>query len=268
MSCTSVMRVSTPRLMHSESKFRKSGERLSAGKQLLSSADGCDDIYRMTHITNKKNILRNFQKSFEVAKGIQNTKDLVLERMSENLHRLREVSALASSELSTDADRQLLDTETQAVKANLGSVAKYATYDHKGLLGSDSVAMRYNTTSQTIHELGKLDVSSLKGVIAGDVQTIGNAAAMQQLTSSGTLANELHVLSAKQEAQSVGLEAIETLLIEEIGNLEHSESSLKDVNMAQEATQIARMHLSIDSIQAILTQANKLHLKEMDLVNI
>ena len=177
--------------------------------------------------------------------------------------RLRELAMQGANGSLTSTDRGFLDTEFQALKAEIARIQGAAKFNGKQLLQTTVSTVQFqigldNTASDQLTlsfgGVGLTSIISASNLIAGS----GISSALRALsTIDGTL-SIVSTLRAKYGATmnrlDITISSIETMRL----NLSAANSRIRDVDVATETAALARNQVLSQAGVSVLSQANQL----------
>lgn len=256
----------------SQSRLQTSYTRLSSGFRINAASD---DAAGLAVSENLRSQIRSFsvaERNTRNAVGMANTAEGGLSQISDVVIRMRELSVQAANGDLSSTDRGYLDIEFQLLKAEVDRLSNSTALNGTVLLGGTAVSIAFqvgiNTTSNDTISMGFGGVSSstlgLSGVSIGGSGTSGASSAIDSmdvamtsvLTSRaqfGAAVNRLHIAISNSEA-------IRT-------NLEAANSAIRDVDVAEETSQLARSQVLLQAGASVLAQANQAPQLALQLLN-
>lgn len=162
---TNVPSISSQRyLMESRKEMETAMERLSSGKRINSAADDAAGLAiseRMnTQITGLNMAIRNANDGISLTQ----TAEGAMQEVTDMLQRMRELSLQAVHGVNSDADRASLDSEVQALKAEIDRIAGSTTFNNMNILDGSynaSFQIGYNMGETLSLNLASVDTASL-----------------------------------------------------------------------------------------------------------
>lgn len=146
-------------LMESRKEMETAMERLSSGKRINSAADdaaGLAITERMnSQITGLNMAIRNANDGISLTQ----TAEGAMQEVTDMLQRMRELSLQAVHGVNSDEDRVSLDSEVQALKAEIDRIAGATTFNNMNILDGS-----YNASFQIGYQAGEtlsLDLASV-----------------------------------------------------------------------------------------------------------
>lgn len=236
--------------------------KLASGERITKAADDAAGLAisekLKAHIRSSKQANRNANDAVslvQVAEGALNESSNILARM-------KEVAIQAATDTLSDTERGLTEHEYQTLKAELNRIAQVTQFNGKRLLngtplgldfqvgvGEDSADDRismntanFNATADALG-VGSLSVRS-KAQAQASIDPITRAfdRLSQQRSLLGSIQNRLQVSSANLEIYSQ--------------NMSESNSRIRDLDYADEASKLARNKVISQASTAVAAQAN------------
>ena len=236
--------------------------RLSSGFRINAAAD---DAAGLAVSENLRSQIRSFsvaERNTRNAVGMANTAEGGLGQISDVVIRMRELSVQAANGDLTSTDRGYIDTEFQQLKDEIDRLANSTNFNGTTLLGGSALSIAFqvgiNTTSNDTISLGfgGISVSSLglSGVSVGGSSATNASSAIDSLdgaiTSVLTSRAQFGAVVNRLQVAITNSQAIRT-------NLEAANSAIRDVDVAEETSQMARSQVLLQAGASVLSQANQ-----------
>jgi flagellin len=252
-------------LTQTDSAIGVSIERLSSGLRINHAKD---DVAGLSIANN----LRMESRGLTVAQ--QNvTQGTALLQMAEGganqiesiVERLKELATSAASSNVDDAGRKGLNSEATNLLAEIDRIAKDTKYGTTALI-SGNLAMTFQIGSGSDAAVDQISVSTSFGLLASNLGAVGLTSVsfdLSGLTSAQTAITNINnaltsvnlVLGQIGAAQSRFTYASANLAVK-IENINASQSSIRDVDMAAEMTTFTKNQILLQAGTAMLAQAN------------
>ena len=255
-------------------------EQLSTGSKINSAADDAAGLAISTRMTSQINGLNMAVKNANDAINMVNTAEGALIEMTNMLQRMRELALQASNGTTDVNDRSYLNSEYQALYAEIDRIADNTEWNGRTILdnsadGSASGFVEFQVgmdTGQVISvDFGNFTNVSGSGTFADFVSagaTAGTISAtttsQAQLTSSaaiGAIDTALDAIS-NQRATLGGVANRLTFSVDNLTNIrtnaEATRSTITDTDYAASTTELAKAQIIAQAGTAMLAQANQL----------
>ncbi len=243
-------------------EMQKSMAQLSTGSRITKAGD---DAAGLAISENLKSTIRSYgQASRNANDGISmiQTAEQSMGEVSNILTRIRELGIQASSDTIGDQERGFVQSEVDALKAEVQRVAESTTFGSRKLLdgtggtydihvgtsanaATDWIGYDASNTNVTIDHLGigALDFTTKDGAREG-LSALDNA----QLAVSGSRAN----LGSLQNRLTSTVDVIGTMS----ESMSAANSRLRDADIAQTTSDLARNSVLLQGTTSVLSQAN------------
>ena len=255
-------------------------EQLSTGSKINSAADDAAGLAISTRMTSQINGLNMAVKNANDAINMVNTAEGALIEMTNMLQRMRELALQASNGTTDVNDRTYLNSEYQALYAEIDRIADNTEWNGRTILdnsadGNASGFVEFQVgmdTGQVISvDFGNFTNVSGSGTFASFVSagaTAGTISAtttsQAQLTSSaaiGSIDTALDAIS-NQRATLGGVANRLTFSVDNLTNIrtnaEATRSTITDTDYAASTTELAKAQIIAQAGTAMLAQANQL----------
>jgi flagellin len=243
-------------LHNSQAMLAKSLSRLSSGSKIVDPSDDAAGLAVASRLDAQ--IQRTGAAKSNVGNAISftQTQEGYLKKVGKALDRMSELALLAQDVTKSDADRALYNTEFTQLGAY---VTNAASKDFNGVSLFNSIALNVTIDSEgntfTMNGIN-LSGGSYTTAIGSAVDTLANAATA--LTNVKAAIDQLSTDRAGIGANQARLNYTAEQLQISTENLTAASSRIKDVDVAEEATEYARYNILVQSGTAMLAQANQL----------
>lgn len=245
-------------------EMQKSMAQLSTGSRITKAGD---DAAGLAISETLKSQIRSFgQASRNANDGISmlQTAEQSMGEVSNLVTRLRELGVQAASDSIGDQERGFIQKEVDSLKSEIQRVADSTAFGSRKLLdgtggvydihvgtsnneATDWIAYDASTTDMTVGNLGisDIDFSSKEGARSG-LSALDSA----QSTVNGSRAN----LGALQNRLTSTVDVLGTMT----ENLSAANSRIRDTDVAQSTSELARNNILLQGASSTLAQANQL----------
>ncbi len=258
-------------LSRNSNALGKSFARLSSGFRINTAAD---DAAGLAISESMKAQIRSYtiaERNATEAIGMTQTAEAALGSMHDILGRMRELSIQSSNGSMTGTDRGYLDTEFSALKDEMARIQGSSKFNGKPLVAT--------TGSQIIFQVGLNNTGSdqitltfgglaLTQLLAATTNVAG-ATAGSALNSIGRIDAAIGIISterakygAAMNRLDVTVSSIQTMRV----NLSAANSRIRDVDVAEETSQLSRNQVLSQAGVSVLAQANQLPQMAMQLL--
>jgi flagellin len=238
-------------LSESSSALSKSLSRLSSGSKIISPEDDAAGMAVSTRFDSQISRIKAVSSNIGNAVSFAQTQDGFLQKVSKAMDRMSELSVLAQDVTKTDTDRGLYDTEFQKLATYINDLA---TKDFNGVTLFDGTDLNVtvdsdgNTTTATGVDGTAYDLT------ANDLTSSANAA-----TALGAIKTAIDTLSTDRATVGANISVLNSYSEQNSvlkDNLAAANSRIKDVDVAEESTNFAKLNILVQAGTAMLAQAN------------
>jgi flagellin len=258
-------------LTRNSAALGKSFARLSSGFRINTAAD---DAAGLAISESMKAQIRSYtmaERNANDAISMTQTAEATLGEMHDILGRMRELSIQSANGSMTGTDRGYLDTEFTALKQEMGRIQGSSKFNGKPLVSTAGANITFqiglnNTASDQITlTFGGLGLTQLLAATTN----VAGATAASALTSIGRIDAAIGIISterakygAAMNRLDVTVSSIQTMRV----NLSAANSRIRDVDVAEETSQMARNQVLTQAGVSVLAQANQLPQMAMQLL--
>jgi len=250
-------------LQNSHKSISRSMERLSSGSRINRSADDAAGLAisekMRANIRGLKQADRNAQDGISFTQVAEGS----LSQIANILVRLRELSIQAASDTVTDKDRKIISLEYNQMLQEIDRVAGMTEYNGTKLLSGigDKIDFQINTKNsddmdRVSFDPGRADMSTIALGING-IGADDKVSAQQSLEMlDGAISNVSELRASFGSIQSRLISATENIM-SNLENISAANSRIKDTDIAEESTELAKKNMMLQAGTSILAQANQ-----------
>ncbi len=249
-------------LSTSQGMLGTSFQRLSSGMRINTAAD---DAAGLAIAEQMKADIRSYsvaERNTLNAVSMAQTAEGALGQISTILQRLRELSVQAANGDLTATDRGYLDTEFQAMKAEVTRIVDSTKFNGKDLLSGPATPIDFqvgidNTASDRLTvTFGNVSLASLGltgSNVAGATPTASQAAIDEVDAAIAAVSGRRADFGAALNRMQVTVSNLQSMRT----NLSAAHGRIRDVDVAEESSMLARTQVLNQAATAILAQANQ-----------
>jgi flagellin len=244
-------------LASSSANLAKSLQRLSSGSKIVSPQDDAAGLAVSLKFGAQSSRISAASSNVSNAISYSQTQDGFLQQVGKALNRMSELAVSAQDVTKTDTDRGLYNAEY----AQLASyVTSTASKDFNGVSLFDNTTKNVTIDSDaTTWSMAAVDLGNAAYTGATTGQTIATTTgAVAALGAVKTAIGRLAVDRATIGASLSRLTFTHEQLAVQKTNIDEANSQLKDVDVAVESTNYAKLNILVQSGTAMLAQANTL----------
>jgi len=242
--------------------LQKSFERLSSGFRINSAADDAAGLAISESLTAQTRSFAVAERNANNGISMVNTAEGGLGEVSDMLIRMRELAVQASNGDLTTNDRANIDTEYQQLSSEIDRVANTTEFNGTELLSGTAATIDFQVGIGTSADdkisvsFGGVDSSTL-GVgstsVTGANATNAQAAITALDTALDTVSSRRATFGAANNRLQVAVSNTQTIRT----NLEAANSRIRDVDVAEETSKMARSQVLQQAGTSVLAQANQ-----------
>ncbi|MDD4732838.1 MAG: flagellin [Desulfovibrio sp.] len=270
----------------------KSTARLSSGLRITTAADDAAGLAIRELMRADISALQQGVRNANDAISLIQTADGALGVIDEKLIRMKELAEQASTGTYTSDQRLIIDSEYQAMAAEITRIAKStdfngiyllngnlsgetSAHDGTGLVSTGPLKVHFGTENDSAEDYYYISIgtstASALGVGLAATTANGRSISTQALAQGSLVALKNAITSKDKIRANLGalqnrLENTITTLNTQAENLQAAESRISDVDVASEMTEFVRSQILTQSAVAMLSQANSLPRMALQLI--
>lgn len=246
----------------SQSALGTSFQRLSSGMRINSAADDAAGLAIAEQMSADIRSYSMAERNTLNAVSMAQTAEGALGHVGSILTRLRELAVQSANGDLTATDRGYLDTEFQAMKDEITRIVDSSKFNGKDLLSGPATPIEFqvgidNTASDRLTvDFGNVSLASL-GLATSDV---AGATATTSQASIDAVDAAINLVSGRRADFGAALNRMQTTvsnLQSMRTNLSAAHSRIRDVDVAEESSKMARTQVLTQAATTVLAQANQ-----------
>lgn len=258
-------------LSQSNSALQTSFNRLSSGFRINSAKDDAAGLAISESMTTQIRSYTVAERNANDAISMVQTAEGALGEVQNIMGRMRELAMQGSNGSLTDIDRGFLNTEYQALKAEIYRIQGSAKFNGKQLLSASANTLTFqvgldNTASDqlavTFGGFGLSAILASASSVAGSTTSASLAALSIIDSTMDLISTERAKYGASMNRLEITTSSIATMRL----NLSAANSRIRDVDVALETSTLARNQILSQAGVSVLSQANELPQLAMKLV--
>ncbi|MBU6428836.1 MAG: flagellin [Cyanobacteria bacterium REEB65] len=234
-------------------------ERLSSGLRINHSSDDAAGLAISQKMQAQVNGLNQAASNAQDAINLLQTADGALSQTESILQRMRELAVEGGNDTLTASDRVNVADEINQLSAEIDRIATSTQFNTADLLtGSSSFTFQIGANAGEVLNisLGTATAAAL-GVLTTQLSVDTAADASATISNLDTALNTVNTVRATIGASVNRLQYTVSNLNVQSENMSASLSSIQDLDMAAEASNLTREQILSQSSQAMLAQANQ-----------
>ncbi|WP_343559812.1 flagellin [Kiloniella sp. b19] len=241
-------------LNNSSADAASSVAKLSSGSRIVRASDDAAGLAVSTQLQGDINVLKQAGTNASQAASILQIADGGLARISDTLQRLKVLAAQSLSGAVTNTERGFIDAEFQALDDEITEIVSRTTFNGQSLinqnLGNFFVGVA-STDVITANLSGSTVAATAGGVSTTTSATAALTAIDAQLANVSNQRATAGALIARFETRGQNIATT-------IENTQAANSTIADVDVAQEQTELVASNVRIQAAVSALSQANQL----------
>lgn len=246
----------------SQSTVQKSFLRLSSGFRINSAADDAAGLGISESLRAKIRGYSVAERNTNNAISMANVAEGGLAQVSSIVIRMRELAVQSANGDLTSTDRGYLDTEFQLLKDEIDRLSNSTEFNGSSLLGGTATSIAFQvgigTTSNDVINLtfGGVTVSDLglSGISVGGSNAVSAVAAINAMDAAlGSVSTVRARFGAATNRLQISVSNTQVIRT----NLAAANSAIRDVDVAEETSQLARSQVLLQAGASVLSQANQ-----------
>mgnify|MGYP001824515070 CR=1 FL=1 len=255
---TNIFSINSQRaLMNSQASMQTSLQRLSSGLRINSAKDDAAGLAISERMTAQIRGLDQAMRNANDGISMLQTAEGSMDEVGNMLQRMRELSVQSANGTLSDADKDSLQVEYQALSDEITRVASATEFNGTKLLdgsaGSVSLQVGHTSAADNTISVSLQDISGL-GALTEDIGSTGDAAAA--LDALDTDINTVTAARGSLGAVQNRLESTVRNLANVIENQSAARSRIRDADFAAETSNLTRTQILQQAGSAMLAQAN------------
>ncbi|WBW95442.1 flagellin N-terminal helical domain-containing protein [Oceanirhabdus sp. W0125-5] len=242
-------------------------EKISSGSKINKAKDNPNKLAQSERLRLQIRSLEMASRNTQDAVSMIQTAEGTMNSITESIQRMRQLVVQSGGALNGN-DKDVIDNEITEILNGIQSMAEKNNFNGVNLIGDQTVADNDNpkeikvTVGGNVGEMVSIEVynASSKGLglmDAGGNSLIDLANIDDCLSKVDTALDTVLAIRSKYGAKQNKFESMYNNLIEIRDRNISCESSIRDVNIAEESMQLAKGSLLIDAGNAVMAQTNK-----------
>ena len=248
-------------LFNSSSMLNDSCAKLSSGFRITKAGDDAAGLGISVNLSAQIRSFNNDNRNSQEAQSLIQTAEASLNQSTELLTRMREIAMQSASSGVGATERGYIQTENAALITELDRIANAAEYNGQALLNSGATSLTFQIGIRNVAANDQISVSTVDvtaatlGVGAIDLST--QAAAQTALDTIDTALQTVSSARATFGAAGNRLSSVVQTIQTSSESLSAANSRIRDVDVAEETSKMARTQVMMQAGVSVLAQANQ-----------
>lgn len=247
-----------------EGDARTALQRLASGRRINTAADDAAGLAIASKLLNSANLGAVAARNISDGTSLGTIAEGALSNASDITGRLRELTAQASNGVLSDAQRQSLNQEYQALRSEIDRIGATTQFNGAKIFGSShALQLGSDSSAASNIDLAINDLSSNALGLATDIST--QEGAQQALDQVSAATNRLSSAKAEIGSTLEVLQSAYTLLQSSNVAQQTAASRIQDVDIAQESSNQAAANIGLETNAALAAHGSLNPYKALDL---
>jgi flagellin len=232
----------------------KSMQKLSSGLRINTAADDAAGLAVSEKMRAQIRGMEQAERNVQDGISLVQTAEGALGEAANIAQRMRELCVQGGNGTLSESDRDKINVELEQLTEELENMANETTFNGVKLLNSNQTLTIQSGANSEVREITVCNLdNAVKTLGQVDVDTIDNA--QDGIEALDVLIGEINESRAALGAVQNRLEYISANLTTNTENLTEAESRIRDVDIAKEMTNLAKLNLLTQTSQAMISQA-------------
>jgi flagellin len=250
-------------LRMTRSNLDRSFERLSSGLRINHAGDDAAGLAISESLRAQVRGLTQAERNAQDGVSVIQIAEGALAEVSNILIRMRELGVQAASDTVGDAERKFIDIELQQELEEINRISNTTEFNHVPLLNGSALAFDVQVGTQNNPSIDRIRLFDSN---TADINTISLGLNLASVRDKTSAQNSLEAIdSALGSVTSIRAQfgALQNRLQSTIANiavsrenLSSANSRIRDMDMAEETTELTKNQILMQTGVAVLTQAN------------
>jgi flagellin len=247
-------------LLKAETGLNSSMAKLSSGFRITSASD---DAAGLSISANLGSQIRSYNQATRNASdglSLVQTAEGAMNEIGSILTRLRELSVQSASDGVGNTERLYIQDETNALTTEINRIANASEYNGTALLNSASTSLTFQVGIRNVAANDQISIATVNvNASSLAVNSLSLSSKTTAQAALATLDSAMQTLSQRRSTfGAVGnrLNSVVSTIATASENLSAAQSRVRDVNVAEETSKLARTQVLMQAATSILAQAN------------
>jgi flagellin len=247
-------------LFNSQSMLDSSFSRLSSGFRITQAGDDAAGLGISVNLTAQIRSFNQANRNAQDAQSLIQTAEANLNQTTELLTRMRELAMQSASSGVGNVERGYIQTENLALITEIDRIANAAEYNGQALLNS-ATALTFQVGIRNVVANDRITVNTTDatattlGVATLDLSTQANAQAALATIDAGI--SQVSLARSNFGAAGNRLNSVIQSIQSSSEQLSAANSRIRDVDVAEETSRMARTQVMMQAGVSVLSQANQ-----------
>ena len=248
-------------LFNSSSMLESSFSKLSSGFRITQAGDDAAGLGISVNLQAQIRSFNQGNRNAQDAQSLIQTAEANLNQTTELLTRMRELAMQSASSSVGNVERGYIQTETAALITEIDRIANAAEFNGQALLNSAATTLTFQIGIRNVAANDRISVSTVDATSATlAVSTLDfstQAASQSALTTIDSALQTISSARATFGAAGNRLTSVIQTIQSSAESLSAANSRIRDVDVAEETSKMARTQVMMQAGVSVLAQANQ-----------
>jgi flagellin len=248
-------------LFNNENSLDSSLSKLSSGYRITKAGDDAAGLGISSNLTAQIASYNQASRNAQDGMSLVQTAEGALNETTNILTRLRELATQSASDGVGNTERGYIQTETSALTTEIDRIANATEYNGTSLLNSSATSLTFQVGIRNVAANDRISVSTVDatastlGVSGLDLSTAGGA--QGALATIDSAIQKVSQARAGFGAAGNRLNRVVSTILTASLNISAANSRIRDVDVAEETSKMARSQVLMQASVSVLSQANQ-----------
>lgn len=248
-------------LFNSSSMLNDSFSKLSSGFRITKAGDDAAGLGISVNLTAQVRSFNQGNRNAQDAESLMQTAEANLNQTTELLTRMRELAMQSASSGVGNTERGYIQTENAALITEVDRIANSAEYNGQALLNSAATSLTFQIGIRNVAANDQISVSTVDATaLTLGVSTLDFSTQAASQTALATIDAALQTVSSARAtfgASGNRLASVIQTIQSSAESLSAANSRIRDVDVAEETSKMARTQVMMQAGISVLAQANQ-----------
>jgi flagellin len=249
-------------LMQTEFSLNSSLQKLSSGFRITKAGDDAAGLGISSNLTAQ---IRSYEQAARNASdgvNVVQTAEAALNQTTNILTRLRQLAMQSASDGVGNTERGYIQTEVTALTTEIDRIANATEFNGTALLNTAATSLTFQVGIRNVAANDQITVNTVSATATSlgvnGLSLASKASSQAALTTIDTAINTVSNARATFGAAANRLTSVQSTISTNIASLTSANSAIRDVNVAQETSNMTSSQVLMQAGVAVLAQANQM----------
>jgi flagellin len=248
-------------LFNNENSLDSSLSKLSSGYRITKAGDDAAGLGISSNLTAQIASYNQASRNAQDGMSLVQTAEGALNETTNILTRLRELATQSASDGVGNTERGYIQTETSALTTEIDRIANATEYNGTSLLNSSATSLTFQVGIRNVAANDRISVSTVDAT-ASTLGVSGLSLATQAGAQGALATIDSAIQKVSQARAGFGaagnrLNSVVSTIQTASENISAANSRIRDVDVAEETSKMARSQVLMQASVSVLSQANQ-----------